>query len=155
MGRLHTPPAATDNSRMTTYVQCVLGLNHSSRPAALTDVFPLILLICSLIKHATRRKTSARDVSTAKRQKKMMSLSHKVDLLNRLSRGQSVASVGRLLGINKFTIRSIQKNEKTIREIVEESAVPNKVVTHVWDVHIGWRRLSVYGLRTTRGRTCL
>ena len=63
---------------------------------------------------APKHNTSAGDATTDKRQKKVMSLSHEVDLLNRLSRGQSVASVGRLLGINKFTIRSIQKNEKTI-----------------------------------------
>ena len=46
---------------------------------------------------ALKRKTSAGDASTAKRQKKVMSLSHKVDLLDWLLKGQSVASVGHTL----------------------------------------------------------
>ena len=86
---------------------------------------------------ARKHKPSAGDVSTAKRQKKVMSLNHKVDLLDRLSSGQSVASVGRLYGVNESTIPYIQKREKVIRESVAASTVPStKVVTQVWDVHI-------------------
>ena len=82
---------------------------------------------------AHKCKTSAGDVSTAKKQK---SLSAKVELLDWLSRGHSVASVGRLCGVNKSTVRDIQNNEKVIQERVAESAVPStKVVTHVRDVH--------------------
>ena len=58
-----------------------------------------------------KRKTSVGDAWIAKKQKKMMSLSNNAELLDRLSRGQSVASVGRL---NKSTICYIQKNEKAI-----------------------------------------
>ena len=66
-----------------------------------------------------------------------MSPSNKVELLDRLSKGKSVASVGRHDGANKFTVHYIWKNEKAIQESVAASAVPsNKMVTHVWDVHI-------------------
>ena len=66
-----------------------------------------------------------------------MSLSNKVELLDQLSRGERVASVGRRHGINKSTVRYIWKNEKVIRESVAESAGPStKVVTQVRDVHI-------------------
>ena len=61
-----------------------------------------------------KRKTSAGDASTAKKQKKVMSLSNKVKLLDWLSRGQSLASVGRLNGVNESTVCNIQKNEKAI-----------------------------------------
>ena len=80
---------------------------------------------------APKCKTSARDASTAKRQK-VTSLSHKVDLLDQLSRRQSVASVGRHYGVNESTVRYIWKNEKAIQESVATSAVPSiKVVTHI------------------------
>ena len=81
-------------------------------------------------------KTSARDALTAKR-KKVMILTHKVDLLDRLLRGQSVAFVSKPYGVTKSTIRSTRKNEKVIRESVAASTVPStKVVTHVRNVHI-------------------
>ena len=64
---------------------------------------------------APKRKTSVGDALTVRRQKKVMSLSHKVDLLDRLSRGQSVASAGRLYEVNESTIRYIWKNEKAIQ----------------------------------------
>ena len=84
-----------------------------------------------------KRKTSAIDASTAERQKNVMSLSHKVDLLDWLLKGESVASVGRLYGVNKTTGHYIQKNKKAIRESVAESAVPStKLVTHVRDVRM-------------------
>uniref|UniRef100_UPI00358FD912 putative CENPB DNA-binding domain-containing protein 1 n=1 Tax=Myxine glutinosa TaxID=7769 RepID=UPI00358FD912 len=84
---------------------------------------------------APKHKTSARDVSTTKRQKKVMSLSHKVELLDRLSRG--AASVGRHYGINKSTVRYIRKNKKLICDSISASAVSSmKVVAHVRDVYM-------------------
>ena len=81
---------------------------------------------------APKCKTSAGDASTAKRQKKVMSPGHKVELLDRLSRGQSVISVSRHDGVNESTVRYIRNNEKVIRESVAASTVPNtKVVTQV------------------------
>uniref|UniRef100_UPI00358E5DC8 mitogen-activated protein kinase kinase kinase kinase 4-like n=1 Tax=Myxine glutinosa TaxID=7769 RepID=UPI00358E5DC8 len=71
---------------------------------------------------APKRKTSARDASTTKRQKKLMCLNQKVELLDRLSRGESAASVGRHYGVNESTIRYIRKKEKTIREKASASA---------------------------------
>ena len=83
---------------------------------------------------APKRKTSARDASTAKRLKKVMNSSHKMDLLDWLSRGQNVASVGRYSGVNESTVYYIRKNEKAIQESVTASTVPStKVVTHVRD----------------------
>ena len=86
---------------------------------------------------APKRKTSAGDVSTVKRQKKVMSLSDKVELLDRLSRGESAASVGRLYGVNKSTICYRRKNEKAIWKSVSAiTALSTKVVTQVRDIHM-------------------
>uniref|UniRef100_UPI00358F9A1E putative CENPB DNA-binding domain-containing protein 1 n=1 Tax=Myxine glutinosa TaxID=7769 RepID=UPI00358F9A1E len=82
-------------------------------------------------------KSSAGDASTTKRQKKVMSLSQKVELLDRFSRGESVAYVGRNYSFNESTVCYIRKKEKVIHESISASAVSStKVVTHVWDVHI-------------------
>ena len=60
-----------------------------------------------------------------------------MELLDRLSRGESVASVGRYYGVNESTVPYIKKNEKAIRESVVARAVPStKVVTQFRDVHI-------------------
>uniref|UniRef100_UPI00358E9BDB putative CENPB DNA-binding domain-containing protein 1 n=1 Tax=Myxine glutinosa TaxID=7769 RepID=UPI00358E9BDB len=96
---------------------------------------------------ASKCKTSARDVSTTKRQKEVMSLSQKVELLDWLSRGESAASVGRHSGINKSTVRYIRKKEKRIRDSISASTVSStNVVTHVQDVHIKWieKALSIW-----------
>uniref|UniRef100_UPI00358E3E0E tigger transposable element-derived protein 1-like n=1 Tax=Myxine glutinosa TaxID=7769 RepID=UPI00358E3E0E len=50
-----------------------------------------------------------------------MSLSQKVELLDRLAGCKSVASVGRHYGINESTVRSIKKNEVAIRASVAAS----------------------------------
>uniref|UniRef100_UPI00358EF441 tigger transposable element-derived protein 1-like n=1 Tax=Myxine glutinosa TaxID=7769 RepID=UPI00358EF441 len=85
---------------------------------------------------APKCKSSAGDVSTTKRQKQVMSLSQKVELLGWLSR-RSAASVGRHYGVTEYTVRYIRKNEKAIRDNISASAVSStKVVTHVRDVHI-------------------
>uniref|UniRef100_UPI00358E955F tigger transposable element-derived protein 1-like n=1 Tax=Myxine glutinosa TaxID=7769 RepID=UPI00358E955F len=76
-------------------------------------------------------------MSTTKRQKKVMNLSQKVELLDLLLRGDSAASVGRHYGVHESTIRYIRKNEKAIRESVLASAVLSMtVVTHVRNVHV-------------------
>ena len=65
-----------------------------------------------------------------------MGPSHKVNLLNWLSRGQSVASVGRHYEVNKSAICYIRKNKKAIRESGAASATPStKVVSQVQDIH--------------------
>uniref|UniRef100_UPI00358E202C putative CENPB DNA-binding domain-containing protein 1 n=1 Tax=Myxine glutinosa TaxID=7769 RepID=UPI00358E202C len=86
---------------------------------------------------APKRKPSAGDASTTKRQKKVMTLSNTLELLNRLSKGESAASVGRQYNINESSVCYIWKNEKAIRESVAASAVSStKVVTYVRDVYI-------------------
>ena len=69
---------------------------------------------------APKRKTSAGDESTAKMQKKVMSLNYKVDLPNQLSRGQSVASVGRHDGVNEPTICDTEEREGDARKCCGE-----------------------------------
>ena len=44
-------------------------------------------------------------INCANRQRKLMTLCKKIGLLDRLSRGESVASVGRHFGINESTVR--------------------------------------------------
>uniref|UniRef100_UPI00358EE646 putative CENPB DNA-binding domain-containing protein 1 n=1 Tax=Myxine glutinosa TaxID=7769 RepID=UPI00358EE646 len=70
---------------------------------------------------APKRKTSAGDASTTKRQKKVMSLSQKVMLLDRLLRGETAASVSRHYGINESTVRYIWKNAKVICDSISVS----------------------------------
>ncbi|XP_032806279.2 uncharacterized protein LOC116940493 [Petromyzon marinus] len=55
-----------------------------------------------------------------KRAKKIMPLSEKVRLLDRLALGESAASVGRLYGVNESTVRYIKKSEVAIRASVSE-----------------------------------
>uniref|UniRef100_UPI00358FC47C tigger transposable element-derived protein 1-like n=1 Tax=Myxine glutinosa TaxID=7769 RepID=UPI00358FC47C len=117
------------------HIQTALDLDHCSRPVALTCVLDSCSAQCSI--RAPKRKTSAGDASTTKRQEKVMSPSQKVELLDRLSRGESAASMGRHYGVNESTVLDIRKNGKAICESVSASAVSSmKVVTHVWDVHI-------------------
>uniref|UniRef100_UPI00358F7236 putative CENPB DNA-binding domain-containing protein 1 n=1 Tax=Myxine glutinosa TaxID=7769 RepID=UPI00358F7236 len=86
---------------------------------------------------APKHKTTAGDASTTKRQKKVMSLSQKVELLDWLSRGESAASVDSYYGVNESTVRYIRENEKVIRYSARCNTVTStKVVTHVQDVHI-------------------
>ena len=66
-----------------------------------------------------------------------MSLSQKVELLDRLSRGESAASVGRHFSVNESIVRCIKKNKKAMRESVAASTVTStKVVTQAKDIHI-------------------
>ena len=58
---------------------------------------------------------SARDVPV-KRSKKVMTLSEKVKLLDKIKDGLSCSSVGRMFGVNESTLRYIKKNEKAIRD---------------------------------------
>uniref|UniRef100_A0A8C4QHC6 HTH CENPB-type domain-containing protein n=1 Tax=Eptatretus burgeri TaxID=7764 RepID=A0A8C4QHC6_EPTBU len=69
----------------------------------------------------TELKASAGHESNGKRQKKVMYLSQKVELLDRLAGGETAASVGRHYGVNESTVRSIKKNEVGIRASVAAS----------------------------------
>uniref|UniRef100_A0A3P9I863 HTH CENPB-type domain-containing protein n=1 Tax=Oryzias latipes TaxID=8090 RepID=A0A3P9I863_ORYLA len=53
-----------------------------------------------------------------KRQKKVLTLHEKVELLDKLKDGKSYATVGRHYGLNESTVRYIKKNEKEIRSSV-------------------------------------
>ncbi|XP_042226453.1 tigger transposable element-derived protein 1-like [Homarus americanus] len=60
--------------------------------------------------------------ATPKRQKKVMTLQEKVELLNKLREGMSFAAVGRLYNVNESTVRTIKKKEKDICDAVSASA---------------------------------
>uniref|UniRef100_UPI00358FE200 tigger transposable element-derived protein 1-like n=1 Tax=Myxine glutinosa TaxID=7769 RepID=UPI00358FE200 len=77
---------------------------------------------------APKRKTSAGDASTSKMQKKVLSLNQKVELLNRILRGESAAFVGRHYGVHESTIRYIRKNEKAIRECFSERCIDGPLI---------------------------
>lgn len=47
--------------------------------------------------------------SVAKCKKSVMSLSKKVEVLNKLREGLSYAAIGRLFGVNESTVRTIKK----------------------------------------------
>ena len=65
-------------------------------------------------------KRSAKEQSPkgAKRARNVLTLQKKVEILDKLARGESAASVGRLYGVNESTVRTIRKSEATIRSSV-------------------------------------
>ncbi|XP_064421091.1 tigger transposable element-derived protein 1-like [Latimeria chalumnae] len=71
---------------------------------------------------APKRKLMGKSESGTKRQRKVMTLSEKIELLNMLARGESAASVGRHYGINESTVWYIRKHEKNIRASVAAGA---------------------------------
>ena len=56
---------------------------------------------------------------TPKRQRKVMTLHDKVQLLDMINEGKSYAAVGRHFGVNESTVRYIKKNEHAIRVSVD------------------------------------
>uniref|UniRef100_UPI00358EF42B tigger transposable element-derived protein 1-like isoform X1 n=1 Tax=Myxine glutinosa TaxID=7769 RepID=UPI00358EF42B len=70
---------------------------------------------------ASKLRASAGSESNGRRQKKVMYLSQKVELLDRLAGGETAASVGRHYDVNESTVRSIRKNEIAIRASVAAS----------------------------------
>ena len=61
-------------------------------------------------------------VSCAKRQRKVMMLRGKIELLNCLAQGESAASVGHHDRISDSTVRCIRKSESNIHSSVAASA---------------------------------
>ena len=70
-------------------------------------------------------KRSAKEQSPkgAKRARNVLTLQKKVEICDKLARGETAASVGRLYGVNESTVRTIRKSEATIRS----SVAPPKV----------------------------
>ena len=69
-------------------------------------------------KRLASSKLSAKDT---KRQKRVMTLEEKVEVLNMMREGRSFAEVGRHFAINESTVRYIKKNEAEIRRTVSSS----------------------------------
>ena len=63
-----------------------------------------------------RAATSKASGTQPKRQRKVMTIAEKVELLDMLKAGRSSAAVGRHYGINESTVRYIKKDEKKIRQ---------------------------------------
>ena len=59
----------------------------------------------------------------------MLTLQTKGELLDKLRRGESAASVGRLYGINESTVRTIKKNEADIRSSLASGTSKSAKVT--------------------------
>ena len=66
------------------------------------------------------KRSAASDSSAkgVKRARNVLTLQKKVEVLDKLARGESAASVGRFFGVNESTIRTIRKSEATIRSSV-------------------------------------
>ena len=73
------------------------------------------------IKHygeSMRAAFSSRDeinVSTSKLKRMSLTLTTKMEILERLKAGESATALGRVYGVNESTIRTIKKSEKSVR----------------------------------------
>jgi hypothetical protein len=86
---------------------------------------------------APKRKLSAScDSEVGKRARKVLSLQSKVELLDRLANGESVASVGRSFEINESTVRTIKQNEVKIRASVSAGGTPGAKSVHTTRDHV-------------------
>ena len=68
-----------------------------------------------------RHASSPASGKEPKRQKKVITLHEKVELLDMVKEGKSYAAVGRHYGENESTVHYIKKNEKAIRSSVASS----------------------------------
>jgi len=57
-----------------------------------------------------------------KRRRKVLTLVQKIEILDKIKRGDTVASLARKYEMNESSVREIRKNEVTIRHSVMESA---------------------------------
>lgn len=74
---------------------------------------------------------SAKSDREKKRQKTVMPLIKKIELLDKLKCGESIASVAKLVNVNESTIRYIKKNEENIRRSVREGTCQSAKVPSV------------------------
>ena len=77
-----------------------------------------------------KRKASDSAGGSAKRNRKVMTLTDKVKVLDTLREGKSYAAVGRMFAVNESTVRYIKKNEKVIRDAVKASAASSAKTTY-------------------------
>ncbi|KAI1888220.1 hypothetical protein AGOR_G00182770 [Albula goreensis] len=66
-----------------------------------------------------------------KRARNVMTLEKKLDVVNRLGRGESAASVARLMGVNESTIRTIKKSEAAIKASIASGTAASAKVTYM------------------------
>ena len=65
-----------------------------------------------------KRSATSDSAKGVKRARNVLTLQKKIELLDKLARGESAASVGRFFGVNESTVRTIKKSEATIRSSV-------------------------------------
>ena len=82
-----------------------------------------------------KSKSVGKESKVTKRVRKVMTLSEKIVLLDKLKCGMSYAACGREFGVNESTVRSIKKCEKDIRQAVMNSVpAAAKVTQRVRDI---------------------
>lgn len=79
------------------------------------------------------KKKGGADISKPKRDRKVLSLSEKVKILDLLKEGVSVAEVGRRYGKNESSIRTIRNKSREIRSCVSAAPETAKMLSFVRD----------------------
>ena len=84
----------------------------------------------------------------AKRQRKMLTIAEKVELLDMLKEGKSYAATGRHYGINESSVRSIKKEENNIRTTA--AIIFNVTATAYHYVLLSKKHTCTMGFRTRK-----
>lgn len=69
---------------------------------------------------APKRKSGSQNGSTPKRPRKVMNLTEKVEVLNKLKSGEKISEVAKKFKVNESTIRGIRDSGDKIRESVKK-----------------------------------
>lgn len=72
-------------------------------------------------KRRLAEKLSTGDEVPKKRQKKVLSMEFKLEIIKRLERGEGPSAVGRVYGINESTVRTIRANKEAIKASIKHS----------------------------------
>lgn len=80
-----------------------------------------------------KRKTTETNTPSVKRQKKTLSLTQKVEILDRLAKGEGSSSVARAFNLNESTVRSMKKIEAKIRASVAGNISSNAKIFYTRD----------------------
>ena len=77
-----------------------------------------------------KRTASESAGGSAKRVKKVMTLTDKVKVLDELRAGKSYVAIGRMFSVNESNLRYIKKSEKVIRDAVMASTASSAKISH-------------------------
>lgn len=70
-----------------------------------------------------------------KRRRNVLTLVQKIEILDKLKSGDTMASHARKYGMNKFSVREIQKNEVTKCSAKKSASILNKTCFITLDYH--------------------